>query len=78
MFEYLIYKRLLKTYQKTDLEDSEKIKLGAFDKDIIKKLFNNWLDNLSNELLNENISREYALWYKQALFHILSYFKTYK
>ena len=40
MFEYLIYKRLLKTYQKTDLEDSEKIKLGAFDKDIIKKLFN--------------------------------------
>lgn len=75
--EFLIYRKLIKQYQEIELSWTDKNMLEAFDKDVLRKIINSSIKNLSLEMMDENITREYLLWYKQALAHLLSYFKKY-
>lgn len=61
-----------------DLKSEDKIKLEAFDKDLLRTIIYHSIDNLAKEIVNEWYTTDYIRWYKHWLFHLLSYFKTYK
>lgn len=75
--EFLLYREMIKSFQKIELQDSEKIKLETFDKDLLKKIINLSLENLYREMLSWDLKEEYVRWYKHWLIHLLTYFKKY-
>lgn len=75
--EFFLFRRTLRDYQMIELEDAEKKKLEAFDKSILKALQSRAYQNLVKEMLNENISKDYTLWYKHRIEHFISYFRKY-
>lgn len=62
--DFLEYRRMIRTYQKIDLKETEKNTLGAFDKEILLSIMNKTLENLSREMLSNNLSEEYVRGYK--------------
>lgn len=75
--EYFSFIRMIKTYQKIELEDSDKIKLEAFDRDLLKKLTDKVNENIIREGLKNNLSLDYIMGYKHAIAHYNSFFKKY-
>ena len=73
--EFLAFKRSLKDYQKIELKESEKRKLESFDRDILISLKNKAYENLSRDLLNEELGKEYVQGYKHWINHIITYFR---
>ena len=75
--EYLLFRKFLK-YNNVDIFNiNEKWELYNFNKEILEKIKNSSLNNLSKLIISEDISSEYARWYKQCLGHLLTYFKKY-
>lgn len=62
--DFLVYRRMIQSYQKIELNESNKQMLGAFDKDILLSIMNKTLENLSREMLSNNLSEEYVRGYK--------------
>lgn len=62
--DFLEYRRMIQSYQKIELSESNKQMLGAFDKDILLSIMNKTLENLSREMLSNNLSEEYVRGYK--------------
>lgn len=75
--EFLLFKRALKYYQMIDLDENDKVKLEAFDKKVLKTLKSKSYQNIVREVLNDGVSRDYALWYKNWIEHFISYFRKY-
>ena len=75
--DFLEYRRMIQSYQKIELSESNKQMLGAFDKDILLSIMNKTLENLSREMLSNNLSEEYVRGYKHWISHFLTYFKKY-
>ena len=75
--EFFSFIRLINSYQKIELEDSDKIKLEAFDKDLLKKLTHKVNENIIREGLRNNLSLDYIMGYKHAMAHYNSFFKKY-
>lgn len=76
--EFINYIRLIKQYQKIDLQEKHEVILKAFDKEILNILANKANENLIREWLKNNYSLDYIQWYKHAIAHFISYFKLYK
>lgn len=76
--EFFLFIRLFREYQMIELTDAEKVKLEAFDKDILRSIRVKAYDNLVKEVLKNDISREYFLGYKHWTEHLISYFRKYK
>ena len=62
--DFLEYRKMIQSYQKIELTESNKQTLGAFDKDILLSIMNKTLENLSREMLSNNLSEEYVRGYK--------------
>lgn len=62
--DFLEYRKMIQSYQKIELTESNKQMLGAFDKDILLSIMNKTLENLSREMLSNNLSEEYVRGYK--------------
>ena len=75
--DFLEYRKMVNSYQKIELKESEKNMLGAFDKDILLSIMNKTLENLSREMLSNNLSEEYVRGYKHWISHFITYFKKY-
>ena len=60
------------------LEEAEKVKLDAFDRDILEKVYNKTLERLTSEMLKWNLSDEYVKWAKFALYNFKGHFKEYR
>ena len=75
--EFLLFRRMIRHYQMIELDDKQKNKLEAFDKSILKTLQSKTYSNLVKEVLNDDISKDYALWYKHGIEHLISYFRKY-
>ena len=67
IISFLLYRKLLKAYQVVELNDIDKIKLEALDKDILDKVYKKAYEHLCREMLENNLSTEYVLWYKHAI-----------
>lgn len=67
---------MLEAFQMTDLNEIDKAKLKAFDKDILDLVANNVMFALSKKMLQEEINREYVLWAKFALYSFIKHFRT--
>jgi uncharacterized membrane protein len=59
--EFLLFKHFLNELQQIDLDEAEKVKLEAVDKNIIKKIVNKMGESLSRDMVNERISPDYAI-----------------
>jgi hypothetical protein len=59
--DFLIFKGFINSFQTIDLTDEDKVKLEAFDKDLLRKVINLSLDNLIKELLKDDLKRDYIL-----------------
>ena len=75
--DFLEYRKMVNSYQKIELKESEKNMLGAFDKEILLSIMNKTLENLSREMLSNNLSEEYVRGYKHWISHFITYFKKY-
>jgi len=59
--EFLQYRKSFKRYQMIDeLEQADKVKLDAFDKDVLNKIYNKSLERLTSEMLQSELSSEYV------------------
>ena len=59
--DFLNYRRAVKHYQMIDeLEQADKVKLDAFDKDVLTKIYNKALERLSADMLEGHISADYV------------------
>lgn len=76
--EFLMFRKLMNSFQMIELNDVEKNKLEAFDKDLLRKIIYHSVDNLAKEIIDEWLTTDYIRWYKHWLFHLLNYFKIYK
>ena len=76
--EFINYIRLIKSYQKIDLQEKHEVILEAFDNEVLEILANKANENLIREWLKNNYSLDNILWYKHAIWHFVSYFKKYK
>ena len=56
--EFLIYRKLIKQYQEIELSWTDKNMLEAFDKDVLRKIINSSIKNLSLEMMDENITNQ--------------------
>jgi hypothetical protein len=61
IISFLLYRKLLKAYQVVELNDIDKIKLEALDKDILDKVYKKAYEHLCREMLDTNLSTEYVL-----------------
>jgi hypothetical protein len=59
--EFLLFRRMMKYYQTIDLDETDKNKLEAFDKKILKILKGKSYNMLVREVLDDNVSRDYTL-----------------
>jgi len=49
---FFSFRKSLNVYRMTDvLEEAEKVKLDAFDRDILEKVYNKTLERLTSEML---------------------------
>ena len=77
--DFLNYRRAVKHYQMIDeLEQADKVKLDAFDKDVLTKIYNKALERLSADMLEGHISADYVKWAKTSLFFFKEQFRKYK
>lgn len=76
--EFLSFRRERNKLLQIDLTDSQKTKLEAVDKDLIRDIIEIAKKKLVEQSWKEEISRDYANWYTDWLYHLLSYFKKYK
>lgn len=75
---FLKFRRGIQHYQMIDvLEDADKVKLSAFDKDVVNKLYYKSLEKLSADMLAWNLSADYVSWAKATLFHFKEQFRKY-
>lgn len=75
--DYILFRKFLKYNNEEIFNLDEKWELYNFNREILEKIKNSSLNNLSRLIINEDIKGEYARWYKHCLWHMLNYFKKY-
>ncbi len=78
--DFLAYRKSLSDSQMIDttLEDGDKIKLGAFDRELVQTLYYKTLQRLTGEMLKGELSSDYINWAKLTLKSFKENFKDYK
>lgn len=74
---FLLYRKLLKAYSLIDLSDNDKIKLQAVDKEVLDKVNKKAYEWLAREMLENKLSPDYILWWKQWIAIYNSFFRKY-
>ena len=75
--EFIEYRKALRAFEIIELTENEKTKLSLIEKDTIKRICSLCLNELTREMLNDDVSAEYVRWYRQATISFNSYFRNY-
>ena len=75
--EFIAFKKLTRAVWKIQLTDIEKTDIQNFNREIIKKIWDNVLNNLYVDIVNDELSKDYVMGAKHWIAMYGSIFRKY-